>query len=55
MLRQSEAFRLALEELERQMRDWNGPELQNLIQNASDARSGWQLPSQAVASKPAGR
>jgi prephenate dehydrogenase len=43
VLRQSEAFRLSLEALERQMRDWNGPALQNLVQNASDARAGWQL------------
>jgi prephenate dehydrogenase len=43
VLRQSEAFRQALEAMERQMRDWNGPALQQLIQEASDARSGWQL------------
>jgi prephenate dehydrogenase len=43
VLRQSEAFRQALEAMERQMRDWNGPELQQLIQKASDARVQWQL------------
>ena len=43
MLRQSEAFRQALEALERQMRDWSGPDLQRLIQTASDARSQWSL------------
>jgi prephenate dehydrogenase len=43
VLRQSEAFRQALEQLERQMRDWNGPALQELVQKASDARVQWQL------------
>jgi prephenate dehydrogenase len=43
VLRQSEAFRQSLEAMERQMRDWNGPALQQLIQEASDARSAWQL------------
>ncbi len=54
VLRQSEAFRLSLEALERQMRDWNGPALENLVQNASDARAGWQLgaPVNAAAGTP---
>jgi len=43
VLRQSEAFRHALDALERQMRDWSGPDLQSLIQTASDARSQWSL------------
>ena len=43
ILRQSEAFRGALEELERQMRDWNGPALEALIDAASASRSQWQL------------
>ncbi|TAK93364.1 MAG: prephenate dehydrogenase/arogenate dehydrogenase family protein [Aquabacterium sp.] len=43
VLKQSEAFRNALEQMERQMRDWNGPTLQEQIQSASDARSQWQL------------
>jgi prephenate dehydrogenase len=43
VLRQSETFRHALEAMERQMRDWNGPDLQRLIQTASDARSQWSL------------
>ncbi|WP_374316743.1 prephenate dehydrogenase [Aquabacterium sp.] len=41
VLRQSEAFRAALEQMERQMRDWSGQSLQELIQTASDARSLW--------------
>ncbi len=52
VLRQSEAFRHALEELERQMRDWNGPGLQNLIQNASDARAAWQPGAPVNGHKP---
>jgi prephenate dehydrogenase len=43
VLKQSEAFRRALEQMERQMRDWNGPTLQEQIQSACDARSQWQL------------
>ena len=43
ILKQSVAFREALEHLERNMRDWNGGPLQSLIQTASDARSQWQL------------
>jgi prephenate dehydrogenase len=45
ILKQSEAFRHALEQMERQMRDWNGPALQEQIQAASDARSQWTLAS----------
>jgi prephenate dehydrogenase len=43
VLKQSEAFRHALEQMERQMRDWNGTALQEHIQSASSARSQWQL------------
>lgn len=43
VLKQSEAFRNALEWMERQMREWNGSELQDLIQTASNARSHWSL------------
>jgi len=43
VLKQSEAFRHALEQMERQMRDWNGSALQEHIQSASSARSQWQL------------
>jgi prephenate dehydrogenase len=52
VLRQSEAFRQALEAMERQMRDWNGPALQQLIQEASDARSGWQLGAPLIPASP---
>ncbi|TXH93625.1 MAG: prephenate dehydrogenase/arogenate dehydrogenase family protein [Pseudomonas sp.] len=51
ILRQSEAFRRALEELERQMRDWNGPELQTLIESASTSRSQWQLNPKSTVSR----
>ncbi len=43
VLKQSEAFRHALDQMERQMRDWNGSALQEHIQSASSARSQWQL------------
>ena len=43
ILKQSEAFRQALEQMERQMRDWNGPTLQEQIQAASTARSQWSV------------
>jgi prephenate dehydrogenase len=43
VLKQSEAVRHALERMERQMREWNGPKLQEQIQSASDARCQWQL------------
>ena len=49
ILRQSDAFRRALDELERQMRDWGGPALETLIESASTSRSQWQLnPKSAV-------
>jgi prephenate dehydrogenase len=51
ILKQSEAFRQALEGLERQMRDWNGSNLQTLIQTASDARSQWQLGAKPPAAR----
>ena len=43
ILKQSEAFRHALEQMERHMREWNGPALQEQIRSASDARSQWSL------------
>lgn len=51
ILKQSAAFREALEHLERNMRDWNGGPLQSLIQTASDARSQWQLGSKPPVSR----
>jgi prephenate dehydrogenase len=51
ILKQSEAFRHALEQMERQMRDWNGPALQSQIQSASDARSQWHLGSKPPATR----
>ena len=51
ILRQSEAFRGALEELERQMRDWNGPALEALIDTASASRSQWQLNPKSTVSR----
>ena len=51
ILKQSAAFREALEQLERNMRDWNGSPLQSLIQTASDARSQWQLGSKPPVSR----
>jgi prephenate dehydrogenase len=52
VLRQSEAFRQSLEAMERQMRDWDGPALQQLIQQASDARSAWQLGAPLIPAGP---
>jgi prephenate dehydrogenase len=52
VLHQCEAFRQSLEALERQMRAWNGPALQQLIQEASDARSGWQLGAPLIPASP---
>jgi prephenate dehydrogenase len=43
VLKQSAAFRQALDLLETQMREWNGAELQRMIQSASDARTQWQF------------
>lgn len=51
ILKQSAAFREALEHLERNMRDWNGGPLQSLIQTAADARSQWQLGSKPPVSR----
>lgn len=51
ILKQSEAFRHALEQMERQMRDWNGPALQAQIQTASDARSQWTLGAKPSATR----
>jgi prephenate dehydrogenase len=55
ILKQSEAFRLALDAMERSMRDWNGEALEQQIASASNARSQWTLSSQSVApTKPSG-
>jgi len=43
VLRQSEAFRAALDAMERSMRDWNGETLEQQIQSASSSRSQWSL------------
>ncbi|TBO34417.1 prephenate dehydrogenase/arogenate dehydrogenase family protein [Aquabacterium lacunae] len=43
VLRQSEAFRAALDAMERSMRDWNGESLEQQIQSASSSRSQWSL------------
>ncbi|MDO9236582.1 MAG: prephenate dehydrogenase/arogenate dehydrogenase family protein [Aquabacterium sp.] len=51
ILKQSESFRQALEQMERHMRDWNGPALQNQVQTASDARSQWQLGAKPPATR----
>ncbi|RZI80435.1 MAG: prephenate dehydrogenase/arogenate dehydrogenase family protein [Rubrivivax sp.] len=45
ILRQSAAFRSALDAMEHEMRVWNGPALEQQIQSASDARSQWTLQS----------
>jgi len=53
ILKQSEAFRLALDAMERSMRDWNGEALEQQIASASNVRSQWTLNSQtAAANKP---
>jgi prephenate dehydrogenase len=53
ILKQSEAFRLALDAMERSMRDWNGEALEQQIASASNSRSQWTLNSQtAAANKP---
>jgi prephenate dehydrogenase len=55
ILKQSEAFRLALDAMERSMRDWNGEALEQQIASASNARSQWTLSTQSAAStKPSG-
>jgi prephenate dehydrogenase len=53
ILKQSEAFRTALDAMERSMRDWNGEALEQQIASASNSRSQWTLNSQtAAANKP---
>jgi prephenate dehydrogenase len=54
VLKQSAAFRQALDVLEAQMRDWNGADLQRMIEVASGARSQWQL-NPAPGGKPGAR
>ena len=50
VLKQSTAFRAALDAMEQSMRDWNGDALQLQITSASDARSQWTLQSQGPVS-----
>ncbi len=52
VLRQSLAFRAALDALEHEMRNWNGSALEAQIQTASDARSQWTLQSSPGRSGP---
>jgi prephenate dehydrogenase len=52
VLRQSEAFRAALDAMERSMRDWSGEALEQQIQSASSARSQWSL--NTAPAKPSG-
>jgi prephenate dehydrogenase len=56
VLKQSEAFRTALEAMERSMRDWSSDALQQQVASASDARTQWTLNSQGTANggKPPG-
>lgn len=49
VLKQSEAFRAALDAMERSMRDWNSEALQQQITSASDARTQWTLQTQGPA------
>ncbi|MDE2402152.1 MAG: prephenate dehydrogenase/arogenate dehydrogenase family protein [Burkholderiales bacterium] len=55
VLKQSAAFRDSLEAMERQMRDWNGQELEQLIATASDARGRWSQQSSSRAGTPTQR
>ena len=52
ILRQSMAFRAALDAMEHEMRNWNGSALEGQIQSASDARSQWTLQSSPGRSGP---
>ncbi|CAH0354162.1 prephenate dehydrogenase/arogenate dehydrogenase family protein [Aquabacterium sp. CECT 9606] len=52
VLRQSMAFRAALDAMEHEMRNWNGSALESQIQSASDARSQWTLQSAPGRSGP---
>ncbi len=56
VLKQSEAFRAALDAMECSMRDWSSEALQQQITSASDARTQWTLQSQgpAAGGKPPG-
>ncbi len=56
ILKQSAAFRGALDEMERSMREWNGEALEKQITTASNVRSQWTATIQpaAVIPKPAG-
>ena len=54
ILKQSEAFRAALDAMERSMRDWDGETLQQQIQSAADSRSQWTLSTHTPPSGPSG-
>lgn len=52
ILKQSAAFRGALDEMERSMREWNGEALEKQITTASQVRSQWTATIQPAASNP---
>ena len=54
ILKQSEAFRAALDAMERSMRDWDGETLQQQIQSAAESRSQWTLSTHTPPSGPSG-
>ncbi|MFZ5525992.1 MAG: prephenate dehydrogenase [Pseudomonadota bacterium] len=54
ILKQSEAFRAALDAMERSMRDWDGETLAQQIQSAADSRSQWTLSTHTPPSGPSG-
>jgi prephenate dehydrogenase len=52
ILKQSAAFRGALDEMERSMREWNGEALEKQITTASNVRSQWTATIQPTAANP---
>lgn len=54
ILKQSEAFRAALDAMERSMRDWDGETLSQQIQSAAESRSQWTLSTHTPPSGPSG-
>jgi prephenate dehydrogenase len=54
ILKQSEAFRAALDAMERSMRDWDGETLSQQIQSAAESRSQWTLSTHTPSSGPSG-
>jgi prephenate dehydrogenase len=54
ILKQSEAFRAALDAMERSMRDWDGETLTQQIQSAAESRSQWTLSTHTPPSGPSG-